>query len=401
MRLVQKYGGSSVQDAGHIRRVAERIAKHYHKGHELVVVLSAQGKTTNELISKAKEISDKPTKRELDMLLATGEQQSVALMSLALNQLNCPSVSLNAFQAGIYSDGMFGEARITNINQERILSELDARRVVLVTGFQAVNNNMEFTTLGRGGSDTSAVAIAKVIEADVCEIYSDVDGIFTADPRKVSSAKLLNEIDYDAMLELSSLGAKILHNRAVELAKKYDVVLKLRSSYNDQEGTLVLKNPLEKTLISGVVVDDEIVTISLIGVKDTPGVAYRIFSGLAKSNISVDIVLQSVGRNNTKDIAFTIRREHAEKAIEVLECLKENLDAEKVVVNDKVAKLSVVGAGLESNPMIGALIFEVLYKENINIDMIATSEIKMSLIVDKIKADNAANLIHKRLIDHL
>ncbi len=401
MRLVQKYGGSSLADAGCIRNVAERISKKYHEGHELVIVLSAQGKTTNELIKKAKELSEAPTQRELDMLLATGEQQSVALMSLALSQMNCPSVSLNAFQAGIYSDGIFGGARITEINQEKIVSELEAKRVVIVTGFQAVNHNQEFTTLGRGGSDTSAVAIAKVIEADRCEIYSDVDGIYTADPRKIQSAKLLKEIDYDAMLELSSLGAKVLHNRAVELAKKYDVVLNIKSSFKEGEGTFVLKDPLEKTLISGVVVDDDIATVSLIGVKDTPGVAYKIFSNLAKANISIDIVLQSVGRDNTKDIAFTVKKEHVQQTKEILEELKSSLSAKQVIVNETVSKLSVVGAGLESNPMIGALVFESLYKMNINIDMIATSEIKMSLILDKKDADKGAQILHQRLIDHL
>lgn len=401
MRLVQKYGGSSLADAGCIRNVAQKISKLYHEGHELVVVLSAQGKTTNELIEKAKELTKKPTKRELDMLLATGEQQSVALMSLALSQMNCPSVSLNAFQAGIYSDGMFGEARITEINQEKIIEKLEAKRVVIVTGFQAINHENEFTTLGRGGSDTSAVAIAKVIDADRCEIYSDVDGIYTADPRMIKNAKLLKEIDYDAMLELSSLGAKVLHNRAVEIAKKYDVVLNIKSSFKEGEGTLVLKDPLEKTLISGIVVDDAIATVSLIGLKDKPGVAYQIFSSLAKANISIDIVLQSVGRDNTKDIAFTVKKEHLNEAKQILEDVKENVGAKSVVVNEAVAKLSVVGAGLESNPMIGALIFESLYKMNINIDMIATSEIKMSLILDKKDAEKAAKILHQRLIDHL
>lgn len=401
MRIVQKYGGSSLQDAAHIQRVAKRIAKKYHEGYELVIVLSAQGKTTNELIKKAYELNDNPTERELDMLLATGEQQSVALMSLALSQLNCPSVSLNAVQAGIYSDGIFGSARITEINHERILEELKKNKVVIVTGFQAINASQDFTTLGRGGSDTSAVAIAKVIDAKVCEIYSDVDGIYTADPRKVKDAKLLKQIDYDAMLELSSLGAKVLHNRAVELAKKFDVVLNIRSSFNDKEGTFVLNNPLEKTLISGVVIDDDIISVSLLGVKDKPGVAYEIFSSLADNNISIDIVLQSVGRDNTKDIAFTIDKEHADKAVCVLNKLKEALSANDVLVNHEVAKLSIVGAGLESNPKIGALIFETLYKENINIDMIATSEIKMSLIIDKNKAEPASVLIHNRLIDHL
>ncbi|HZJ87293.1 MAG TPA: aspartate kinase [Erysipelothrix sp.] len=401
MRLVQKYGGSSLADAGCIRNVADKISKLYHDGHEVVVVLSAQGKTTNELIEKAKELTHKPTKRELDMLLATGEQQSVALMSLALSQMNTPSVSLNAFQAGIYSDGMFGEARITEIEDEKIVKELEAKRVVIVTGFQAVNHDFEFTTLGRGGSDTSAVAIAKVIGADRCEIYSDVDGIYTADPRKIENAQLLKEIDYDSMLELSSLGAKVLHNRAVELAKKYDVVLNIKSSFKEGEGTFVLKDPLEKTLISGIVVDDEIATASLIGVKDKPGVAFKIFSSLAKANISIDIVLQSVGRDGTKDIAFTVKKEDVHQTKELLEKVKEELEAKNVIVNETVAKLSIVGAGLESNPMIGALVFESLYKMDINVDMIATSEIKMSLIVDKKDADKGAKILHKRLIDHL
>lgn len=401
MRLVQKYGGSSLADAGCIRNVADKISKLYHDGHEVVVVLSAQGKTTNELIEKAKELTHKPTKRELDMLLATGEQQSVALMSLALSQMNTPSVSLNAFQAGIYSDGMFGEARITEIEDEKIVKELEAKRVVIVTGFQAVNHDFEFTTLGRGGSDTSAVAIAKVIGADRCEIYSDVDGIYTADPRKIENAQLLKEIDYDSMLELSSLGAKVLHNRAVELAKKYDVVLNIKSSFKEGEGTFVLKDPLEKTLISGIVVDDEIATASLIGVKDKPGVAFKIFSSLAKANISIDIVLQSVGRDGTKDIAFTVKKEDVYQTKELLEKVKEELEAKNVIVNETVAKLSIVGAGLESNPMIGALVFESLYKMDINVDMIATSEIKMSLIVDKKDADKGAKILHKRLIDHL
>lgn len=401
MRLVQKYGGSSLKDAVSIKNIAKKISQSYQEGNELVIVLSAQGSMTNELIQKAKEISPTPTQRELDMLLATGEQQSVALMSLALAQMNCPSVSLNAFQAGIYSDGIFGGARITEIDQEKIIKELNAKRVVIVTGFQAVNTNQEFTTLGRGGSDTSAVAIAKVIGADQCVIYSDVDGIYTSDPRKIKEAKKLKEIDYDAMLELSSLGAKVLHNRAVELAKKFDVVLNIKSSFKEGEGTLVLKNPLEKTLISGVVVDKDIATVSLIGVKDTPGVAYRIFSSLADENVSIDIVLQSVGRNHTKDIAFTLDKQHVKLAQNILEKLKDALDAKYVVVNESVAKLSVVGAGLESNPKIGAMIFQSLYEMNINVDMIATSEIKMSLIVHEKDGDEGARILHKRLIDHL
>lgn len=401
MRLVQKYGGSSLADAKHVARVAKKISESYHAGNELVVVLSAQGKTTNALIEMAKEVNDAPTDRELDMLLVTGEQQSVALMSLALSQYNCPSISLNAYQAGIYSDGRFGKARITEIDGSRIEEELKTKKVVIVTGFQAVNLNKDYTTLGRGGSDTSAVAIAKVIAADKCEIYSDVDGIYTSDPRLVKTAKRLKEIDYDSMLELSSLGAKVLHNRAVEMAKKYDVVLSIKSSFIEGEGTLVHKNPIEKTLISGVVVDDNIATISMIGLKDTPGVAYKIFSKLANENISVDIVLQSVGRDNTKDIVFTVDIENANHSERLLHAVSQELGAKDTVVNKEVAKLSVVGAGLESNPLIGAMIFKTLYEADINVDMIATSEIKMSLIVDKKDAEKGAILLHDRLIDHL
>lgn len=399
MRIVQKYGGSSIKDSSQLKRIAKNIHNLHKEGHEVVIVLSAQGKTTNELIAKAKEVNDNPKKRELDMLLATGEQQSVALMSLALAQYDCESVSLNAFQAGIYSDGIFGGARITEIKHEKIINELQEKKVVIITGFQAINENLEFTTLGRGGSDTSAVAIAKVIDADVCEIYSDVDGIYTADPRKIKNAKLLKEIDYDSMLELSTLGANVLHNRAVELAKKYNVVLNIKSSFNEGEGTFVIKEPLEKTLISGIVVDDAIATASLIGVKDEPGVAYKIFAGLAKENISIDIVLQSVGRSNTKDIAITVKRDDVAKTKELLESIKQDLNAKAVVVNEDVSKLSIVGGGLEANPMIGSIVFQSLYDLGINVDMISTSEIKMSLIVAKDNANRGAQILHERLIE--
>ena len=395
MRLVQKYGGSSIADVERINHVADKIARLYHDGHQLVIVLSAQGKTTNQLIQKAMELNDHPTQRELDMLLVTGEQQSVALMSLALSSRGCESVSLNAFQAGIYSDGIFGSARITEIDSMRIEKELALNKIVIVTGFQAVNYEQEFTTLGRGGSDTSAVAIAKVIEADRCEIYSDVDGIYTADPRKVKHSRKLKEIDYDSMLELSSLGAKVLHNRAVEMAKKFGVKLYILSSFENKEGTMVVSNPLEKTLISGVVVDENVSTISMIGLKDQPGIAYKVFSKLATNNISVDIVLQSVGREDTKDMVFTVTSSDAKRAFDLLH--DTDIDYKKIVLNDKVAKLSVVGAGLEANPKIGALVFESLYKAGINIDMISTAEIKMSLIIALEDADKGVEALHNVL----
>lgn len=397
MRIVQKYGGSSLADAECINRVADRIARTYQEGKDIVVVLSAQGKTTNDLILKAKELNKTPTQRELDMLLVTGEQQSVALMSLALSSRGCPSVSLNAFQAGIYSDGIYGSARITEIDQDRIISELDAKKIVIITGFQAVQKNREFTTLGRGGSDTSAVAIAKVIRASRCEIYSDVEGIYTADPRIVKNAKKLVEIDYDSMLELASLGANVLHNRAVEMAKKFNVPLYILSSFTERTGTMIQNQPLEKTLISGIVVDKDIATVSLIGLSDKPGIAYTIFSALAVNGVSVDIILQSVGRDNTKDMVFTIKEEDIDKVEALLQ--NEAIETDEIIINREVAKLSVVGAGLEANPHIGAAIFETLYKNHINIDMISTSEIKMSLIIDKNKATQGVKALHNRLIE--
>lgn len=395
MRLVQKYGGTSIADAVRVNHVADKIAKLYHDGYELVIVLSAQGKTTNDLIEKAKELNDHPTQRELDMLLVTGEQQAVALMSLALSSRGCECVSLNAFQAGIYSDGNYGSARITEIDSKRIEAELKEKKIVIVTGFQAMNHDHEFTTLGRGGSDTSAVAIAKVISADRCEIYSDVDGIYTADPRKVLHSRKLKEIDYDSMLELSSLGAKVLHNRAVEMAKKFGVKLYILSSFEEKEGTMVVSNPLEKTLISGVVVDENVATISIIGLKDEPGIAYKVFSKLASNNISIDIVLQSVGREDTKDMVFTVASGDAKKAFELLHDIE--IDFKRILLDENVAKLSVVGAGLEANPKIGALVFESLYRADINIDMISTAEIKMSLIIALKDADKGVEVLHNVL----
>ncbi|AMC93253.1 aspartate kinase [Erysipelothrix larvae] len=401
MRIVQKYGGSSLKDAQCIGRVADRIAKSYHEGNQLIIVLSAQGNTTNELIKKAMELNDQPSQRELDMLLATGEQQSVALMSLALSKRNCSSVSLNAYQAKIQSDGIYGSARITNIDTTRIEEELSQSNIVLVTGFQAVNHTEDFTTLGRGGSDTSAVAIAHVLNADFCEIYSDVDGIYSADPRQVPHAKKLKSIDYDSMLELSSLGAKVLHNRSVEIARKYGVVLHIKSSFDDIEGTTVMQNPIEKTKVSGVVVDKNIATISVIGLKDRPGIAYQIFSVLAHNNIPIDIILQSIGRDNTKDMVFTVSLDNGPKALEYLLSAQHDFEAEDIILNEASAKLSVVGAGLEANPVIGAVVFETLFKAGVNIDMISTSEIKMSLIIPQEQANEAVVLLHDRLLEYI
>lgn len=317
MLIVKKFGGSSVANAERINHVAQTIVNSYKEGNQVVVVLSAQGDTTDELIEKAKEINPNASKREMDMLLSTGEQQSVALMAMAINKLGYPAISLNAFQCNIYSTSTYSNARIKDISTERINNELEKKNIVIITGFQGVNRHLDVTTLGRGGSDTSAVALAAKLGADLCEIYTDVDGVYTSDPRVVKNAKKLDEITYDEMLELASLGAKVLHNRSVELAKKYNVNLVVRSSMTDAEGTIVKEEvKVEKMLVSGVAVDKDVARIAVVGLKDEPGVAFKIFSLLSKEKISVDIIIQSIGRSNTKDISFTVAEGGAMKLLE-------------------------------------------------------------------------------------
>ena len=391
MLIVQKFGGSSVANAERVVSVAKRIADTYKQGNEVVVVLSAQGDTTDDLIAKAKEISPNPNKRELDMLLSTGEQQSVALMCMALGELGYPCVSLNAHQVGMMTTSAYGNARLKKIKSDRIRRELDLKNIVVVTGFQGVNRFDDMTTLGRGGSDTTAVAIAAALHADCCEIYTDVDGIYTADPRIVKHARKLSEITYDEMLELASLGAKVLHNRSVEMAKKYNVELVVRSSLTHAEGTVVKEVcKVERMLISGVAGDDEIARVSLIGIDDTPGKAFDIFATLAKKGINVDIIVQSMGREKTKDISFTI----AENELAVIEAHIERWGVEKVDYNENLAKVSIVGAGMTSNPGIAAKMFEAMFSSNINIHMISTSEIKVSILIDKKDMNKAINAIH-------
>ena len=316
MLIVQKFGGSSVANKERIFNVAKRIIDTHNAGNDVVVVLSAQGDTTDELIEKAHEINPNASKRELDMLLSTGEQQSVALMAMAINSLGARAISLNAMQVGIDTTSTYGNARIKTISRGRIEHELDRKNIVIITGFQGVNKYEDITTLGRGGSDTSAVALAARLHADLCEIYTDVDGVYTADPRVVKDAKKLNEISYDEMLELASLGAKVLHNRSVEMAKKYNVKLVVRSSMSNAEGTVVKEEcKVEKMLISGVAADKDVSRISLVGVKDRPGIAFEVFSLMAKEKISVDIIFQSIGRDDTKDISFTVAKNDLEAAV--------------------------------------------------------------------------------------
>lgn len=397
MLIVQKFGGSSVANKERIFNVAKRIIDTQKAGNDVVVVLSAQGDTTDELLEKAYEINPHASKRELDMLLATGEQQSVALMAMAINSLGARAISLNAMQVGIDTTSTYGNARIKTISRGRIEHELDRKNIVIITGFQGVNKYDDMTTLGRGGSDTSAVALAARLHADLCEIYTDVDGVYTADPRVVKDAKKLNEISYDEMLELASLGAKVLHNRSVEMAKKYNVKLVVRSSMSDAEGTVVKEEcKVEKMLISGVAADKDVSRISLMSVKDRPGIAFEVFSLMAKEKISVDIILQSIGRDDTKDISFTVAKTDLEQTLKVLEENRERLTAQKIVHDDKIAKLSVVGAGMATNPGVAALFFEALYDAGVNISMISTSEIKISVLIDENEIDAAMNSVHDK-----
>ena len=401
--IVQKFGGSSVADADKIRNVARIITETYRKGHNVVAVLSAQGDTTDDLIAKAAEINPKASKREMDMLLSTGEQISCSLCAMAIQAMGYHVVSLTGWQAGVQSNTAYGSARIKKVMTERILSELDKRTIVIVTGFQGINKYGDITTLGRGGSDTSAVALAACLNADLCQIYTDVDGVYTADPRLVPEARKLDEITFDEMLELATLGAQILHNRSVEMAKRYHVPLEVLSSFSGHPGTKVKEvvKTMEKSHVRGVAKDKNIARVALIGLKDEPGIAFHIFSLLAKSNINVDIILQSIGRNNTKDISFTVAETDAAEASRVLEENKDYIGFDHFSVDKNVAKISCVGAGMLYNPGVAATMFEALYNAGINIRMISTSEIKLSVLVDLDDAERAVQVIHRKFFDEI
>lgn len=395
--IVQKFGGTSVANAERLRNVAQIITEKYKQGNDMVVVVSAQGDTTDDLIAKAAEVNDHPSKREMDMLLTAGEQMSASLLAMTIEKMGYPVVSLLGWQAGFITTTDYGNARIKTVDPQRIRKELDKRNIVIVTGFQGINRYDDMTTLGRGGSDTSAVAIACVMKADLCQIYTDVDGVYTADPRKVENAIKLPMISYDEMLELATLGAQVLHNRSVEMAKKYGLELEVLSSITKQPGTIVKEiTKMEKMLISGVAKDTNIARISIIGVPDKPGLAFRVFSKLSAKNINVDIILQSVGRNGTKDISFTIAQDNLKLALDLLEPYAEALGATSVVYNEHVAKVSIVGAGMESHPGVAADMFEALYGVNINIHMISTSEIKISVLIDESEADAAVQAVHNK-----
>ena len=397
MLIVQKYGGSSVANAERVFNVAKRIMRTRMEGNDVVVVLSAQGKTTDGLIAKAKEINAKPSRREMDMLLSTGEQQSVALMAMAISAIGGRAVSLNAAQVGIETTNTYSNARIRHINTERIENELDEGSIVLVTGFQGLNAIGDTTTLGRGGSDTSAVALAAALNADMCEIYTDVEGVYTADPRVVPDAVKLDEISYDEMLELASLGAKVLHSRSVEVAKKYNVKLVVRSSMSEAEGTEVKEDvKMERMLVSGVAADKKVSRISIMGINDEPGKAFEVFSLMAKEKVSVDIILQSTGADGKQNISFTIGEDDLDIALKALEKNKERLTAREIVHDENTAKLSIVGAGMATNPGVAAMFFEAMYDAGVNIQMISTSEIKITVLIAKDDVDAAMVAVHDK-----
>lgn len=395
MLVVKKFGGSSVADKERIFNVARRCIEDYEKGNDVVVVLSAMGKTTDGLIAKAHEINPNPPKRELDMLLVTGEQVSVALMAMAMSSLGVPAVSLNAAQVVMHTSSAYGSAKLKRIDVERIRHELESRRIVIMTGFQGINKYDDFTTLGRGGSDTTAVALAAALHADVCEIYTDVEGVYTADPRVVPNARKLAEVSYDEMLEFASLGAKVLHNRSVEMAKKYGVKLVVLSSLTRAEGTIVKEETkVERTLISGVAADASVARISVLGVENKPGITFRVFNLLAKNHINVDIIIQSVTEPGKKDISFTVAKTDLSDTMDLLRENRESLTAREIVSEEGVAKLSVIGAGMCSNPGVAAKMFEALYSADVNTEMIATSEIRITALIDERDVKRAMRAVH-------
>ncbi|MBE6824902.1 MAG: aspartate kinase [Ruminococcaceae bacterium] len=397
--IVQKFGGSSVKDSEHLFNVAKIVTDKYKEGNDVVVVVSAQGDTTDDLIEKAQEINGNKSasKREMDMLLAAGEQISISLLAMAIQKLGCPSVSLLGWQAGFKTTSAHTSARIRKVDTLRIKKELDSRKIVVVAGFQGLSRYDDVTTLGRGGSDTSAVAIAAAMHADLCQIYTDVEGVYTADPRKVSGAIKLPEISYDEMLELATLGAQVLNNRSVEMAKKYNIELEVLSSLTKKPGTIVKEKPkMEKMLISGVAKDTNVTRISVTCIPDKPGLAFKMFSKLSARDINVDIILQSIGRNNTKDITFTVPKDKGTEAVEIVKNFADSIGAGEVIYDDNIAKVSIVGAGMETHAGVASKMFEALYDRQINIQMISTSEIKVSVLIDKRDADLAVEAIHDK-----
>lgn len=399
MLIVKKFGGTSVGNTQRIKNVAKRIAEEYKAGNDVIVILSAMDQSTDELLSLAGELSDHPQKREVDALLAVGEQTSVALMAMALDAIGIPAISLNAFQVAMHSTPNHTNARLLKIDTDRIKHELEGRKVVVITGFQGLDKYGDITTIGRGGSDTTAVAIAAAMHADSCEIYTDVDGVYTADPRIVSNPRKLQEITYDEMLELASIGAQVLHNRCVELAKKYGVTLIVRSSLTSEPGTLVKEvTRVESMLVSGVAADKNAARVTVMGVTDAPGSEYKIFDLLANNSINVDAILQVAAKDGKKDVTMMISKDCVNKAVELLEENMGRLKADAIDVDTECAKLSIVGAGIQSNPGVASTMFEALYNAGINIKLTTTNEIRITVIIDEADMEKAVRAVHAALV---
>ena len=395
-RIVQKYGGTSVGDVERIKKVAERIKASRDEGHELVVVVSARSGVTNELIARAKAVCEFPSERELDMLLATGEQETIALTAMALHGIGVAAVSYTGAQAGIFTDKVHTKAKIKTINAQPVIKDLKAGKVVIVAGFQGINEEGHITTLGRGGSDLTAIALAAAIKADKCEIYTDVDGVYTADPRVVKTAHKLDEISYDEMLELASSGSKVMQTRSVEFAKKYNVVFEVRSSFNHNLGTIVKEEVayMEKVVVRGVAVDKDQAKIIVSNIRDKPGSAARVFRSLADANVNVDMIVQNVGRQGVANLTFTVPQTETSRAVRALEPVLEAIGGGQVSVHEHIAKLSVVGVGMKTHSGVAATLFQALADSGINIELISTSEIKISIVLDLDRADEAARVAH-------
>ena len=401
--IVQKYGGTSVANTDRIKNVARRVAEYRKRGDKVVVVVSAMSGVTDGLIKLAKDIVPLPSEREMDMLLATGEQQTIALTAIALHALDLPAVSMTGAQAGIVTDGVHTKAKIHNITPKQVHDALNAGNVVIVAGFQGETKDGQITTLGRGGSDLTAIALAAALKADLCQIYTDVDGVYTADPRIVKSAKKLEEISYDEMLELASLGAKVMQSRSVEFAKKFGVVFEVRSSLNDNPGTIVKEETksMEGVVVRGVSLDKNQAKLTLVAVPDKPGVAARVFKAIGDSNVNVDMIVQNISHGTgtpATDLSFTVDKPDLLKARKVIDALKSEINYKSVIANEGIGKLSIVGVGMKSHTGVAGKMFEVLAQEGVNIDMISTSEIKISVVIDLAKGEQAMKAIHAAFI---
>ncbi len=401
--IVQKYGGTSVGNTDRIKNVARRVAEYRQRGDQIVVVVSAMSGVTDGLIKLAKDIVPLPSEREMDMLLATGEQQTIALTAIALHALNVPAVSLTGAQAGIVTDGVHTKAKIHNITPNKVREHLKAGKVVIVAGFQGETSEGQITTLGRGGSDLTAIALAAALKADLCQIYTDVDGVYTADPRIVPGAKKLTEISYDEMLELASLGAKVMQSRSVEFAKKFGVVFEVRSSLNDNPGTIVKEETksMEGVVVRGVSLDKNQAKVTLVAVPDKPGVAARIFKAIGDATVNVDMIVQNISHGSgtpATDLSFTVDKPDLLKARKVIESLKSEIGYKDVIANEGIGKLSIVGVGMKSHTGVAGKMFETLAKKGVNIDMISTSEIKISVVIDLAKGEQSMKAVHAAFI---